>query len=46
MFFKIFDSMIPVIILKTCILKSSMLFGRHTLSKKVIKSIVTSNTPI
>ena len=43
MFFKIFDSIIPVIILKTCILKSFVLFGTHTLSKKVIKSILTAD---
>ena len=34
---KIFDSVFPVIILKTCIFKSSDLFGTHTLLDKSLR---------
>ena len=51
LFVKIFDSFFPVIILKTCIFKSSALFGTHALLDKSLRvlhiathlSILTAN---
>ena len=38
-FVKLFDSFIPVIILKTYIFKSSVLFGTHSLLDKILKAL-------
>ena len=36
-FVKIFNSIFPLIILKTCIFKSSVLLGTHTLLNKSLR---------